>query len=147
MKTAIIFESTHHGNTKKLVEAIAAKYEVELIDATDCENIAFETYDLIGFAAGIAFGKFYKKITSLAQRLPNGKKIFFIYSCGNNSRDFSADIRSIVEACGCVSVGTYGCKGYDTYGPFKLVGGLNKNHPDADEIQGVVKFYETLMSK
>lgn len=26
MKSIIIYESTHHGNTKKLVDAIAAKY-------------------------------------------------------------------------------------------------------------------------
>ena len=34
MKTAIVYASVHHGNTKKLVEAIAAQAEgVTLIDA------------------------------------------------------------------------------------------------------------------
>lgn len=33
MKTGIVYESTHHGNTKKLLDAIAKKYEVTLIDA------------------------------------------------------------------------------------------------------------------
>lgn len=33
MKTAIVYYSQHHGNTKKLIDAIAAKYEVDLIDA------------------------------------------------------------------------------------------------------------------
>ena len=33
MKTAIVYASTHHGNTKKLLDAIAAAYEVDLIDA------------------------------------------------------------------------------------------------------------------
>ncbi len=31
---AIIYASVHHGNTKKVVEAIARECEVELIDAT-----------------------------------------------------------------------------------------------------------------
>ena len=31
-KTAIIYASTHHGSTRKLVEAISNKYEVTLID-------------------------------------------------------------------------------------------------------------------
>lgn len=31
---AIIYASVHHGNTQKVVEAIAKECEVELIDAT-----------------------------------------------------------------------------------------------------------------
>ena len=34
MKTAIVYVSTHHGNTKRLVDAIEAKREVTLIDGT-----------------------------------------------------------------------------------------------------------------
>lgn len=35
MKTAIVYASVHHGNTEKVVKAIAEKHpEVELIDAT-----------------------------------------------------------------------------------------------------------------
>ena len=33
MKTVIIYASVHHGNTKKLVERIAEKCGVDLIDA------------------------------------------------------------------------------------------------------------------
>jgi hypothetical protein len=41
-------------------------------------------------------------------------------------------------------LGSYGCLGFDTFGPFKLVGGIAKGHPTADEIQGALKFYESL---
>ena len=34
MKTAIVYYSQHHGNTKKLIDAIAAEEEVTLIDVT-----------------------------------------------------------------------------------------------------------------
>ena len=34
--------------------------------------------------------------------------------------------------------------GFDTFGPFKLVGGIAKGHPDEDEIRGAVEFYEGL---
>ena len=34
MKTCIIYASTHHGNTKKVIDAIANEFEVDLIDAT-----------------------------------------------------------------------------------------------------------------
>lgn len=145
MNVVIIFESTHHGNTKKLLDAIEAKYEVELIDATKVNSVDYEGYDIIGFASGAAYGKFYKKVTSLAQSVPSGKKVFFIYSCGQNNKDYSENIRRTLEDKGCISLGAYGCAGYDTYGPLKLIGGINKGHPDEGEIAGAVNFYASLL--
>ena len=34
MKTAIVYASVHHGNTKKIIDEIAKINDVELIDAT-----------------------------------------------------------------------------------------------------------------
>ena len=31
-------------------------------------------------------------------------------------------------------IGKFGCKGYDTFGPFKLVGGIAKGHPDEKDL-------------
>lgn len=39
MKTIIIYSSTHHGNTYKLVEAIARKFEVEMINANKVKTM------------------------------------------------------------------------------------------------------------
>ena len=39
----------------------------------------------------------------------------------------------------------FSCKGYDTYGPFKLIGGLNKHNPDEKDIQNAVQFFENLL--
>jgi hypothetical protein len=33
---------------------------------------------------------------------------------------------------------------FDTFGPFKLIGGLKKGHPTEEEIQGAVDFYNGL---
>lgn len=44
----------------------------------------------------------------------------------------------------CKELGRYICKGFDTYGPFKLVGGLQKGHPTDEEIQAAVDFYKAL---
>ena len=62
MKTAIVYESTHHQNTLKLVQAIREKFPVDVIDVTETESADLTGYDLIGFAAGIAYGKFYPAI-------------------------------------------------------------------------------------
>ena len=53
MKTAIIYASVHHGNTKKVVDAIAKENEIEVIDATQITEKNLAEYDRIGFASGI----------------------------------------------------------------------------------------------
>ena len=58
LQVAIIYYSQHHGNTKKLIDAIASKYEVTLIDATKDADQDLSQYDLIGFASGIYYSKF-----------------------------------------------------------------------------------------
>ncbi|MGB3985262.1 MAG: flavodoxin, partial [Limnochordia bacterium] len=43
-------------------------------------------------------------------------------------------------------LGTYGCRGFDTFGPFKLVGGIAKGHPNENDIAGAVKFFAGLLN-
>lgn len=117
---------------------------METVNAVDNIEIDFSKYDLIGFASGIDFSRFYDNVTAYAEKLPYGKKVFFLYTCASNRKDFSEDIRQKAEACGAIPVGTYGCKGYNTYGPWKLIGGMNRKHPNLDEIQEAINFVGSL---
>ena len=145
MKTAIGYFSTHHGNTKKLVEAIAEKNEVTLIDVTSDKKVDLTEFDRIGFASGIYFSSFSKQILSFAEEnLSEGKDVFFLNTCGAPAGVYFNAIRKITEAKHCRELGAYQCKGYDTYGPFKFVGGIAKGHPNGEEINGAVEFYQAL---
>lgn len=53
-------------------------------------------------------------------------------------------ITKTLESNGAKVMGSYGCRGYDTYGPFKLVGGIAKGHPTEEEIDGAVTFYDKI---
>ena len=146
MKTAIVYYSKHHGNTKKLLDAIAEKNDVALIDVTKGKDINVSEYERIGLASGIYYSAFAKQITAFAEeRLPENKEVFFIATCGAPPADmFFKGIRKITDAKHCRFLGQYICSGYDTFGPFKIVGGLKKGHPDEAEIGAAVKFYEGL---
>ena len=145
MKTAILYYSKHHGNTKKLLDAIAEKYDVDLIDVTQKAGIDLEKYDRIGFASGIHYSSFAKQILEVASAsLPSGKKVFFIATCGSMRNLYFRGIKAITKKKGCESLGEFLCLGFDTFGPFKLVGGIAKGHPTEDEIGAAVKFYESL---
>lgn len=149
-KTAICYYSQHHGNTKKLLDAICkSDPEVVLIDVTKNEFAGLEAYDRIGFASGIYYSSFAKQqVAYLRDRLPEGKDVFFLYTAGAGRNDrFVREISEAAKEKRARILGTYGCSGYDTFGPFKLVGGLKKGHPDAKEIGEAVQFYRSLPSK
>ena len=145
MKTAIAYYSKHHGNTKKLLDAVAAAADIDLIDVTADENTDLSGYDRIGFASGIYYSSFAKQLIAYAEKnLPEEKPVFFIYTHGAPKGDFLKGIRAVTQKKNCTEIGEYHCQGYDTFGPFKLVGGIAKGHPTVDEIQKVVKFYKNL---
>ena len=50
----IVYASKHHGNTKKLLEAIAKQEDVELLDIAANEQYDLSGYSRIGIAYGIA---------------------------------------------------------------------------------------------
>lgn len=147
MKVALVYASVHHKNTEKIVKAIAEKHpEVTLIDATKTILKDMASYDLIGFASGIFYGKLHKSLLNfITDNLPAHKKTFIIYSCGQDSSSYIKTSKELIKSKEASFAGFYSCPGYDTWGPFKLIGGKNKNHPDETDIQGAIKFYETLI--
>lgn len=145
MKTAIIYYSKHHGNTKKLLDAISQKYEVTLIDATENPSPNLSAFDRIGFASGIYYSKFHKSVLKIAaEHLPGRKDVFFLYTYGAQKEGYVKSITDATLPHKPNILGEYGCFGFNTFGPFKLIGGIAKGHPDETELQNVLKFYEGL---
>ena len=143
MKTAIIFASVHHGNTRKIVEQIARNNDVDLIDATQVKEKNLSEYDRIGFASGIYYGKFHQSVLNFASvNLPEYKKVFLICTHGGSATYQS--IETIIKDKHCNVIGKFSCKGYDTFGPFKLVGGIAKGHPNEKDLTAAMEFYQSL---
>lgn len=146
MKTILIYESTHHGNTKKLVDAVAKRYGIRTATVEEAAAMDLSAYDRIGIASGVAFGKFYEATERFVDdSLPKGKDVFFLYTCGNDSGKYANSVSAKARARGCRVLGVYGCRGFDTFGPFKLIGGIAKGHPTQSEIDGAVEFYGSLV--
>ena len=145
METAIVYYSRHHGNTAKLLRAIAAENKITLIDVTEQPDADISAYDRIGLASGIYYSSFAKQILTYArEHLPEGRDVFYVYTHGAPGGQFLRGIREIASHKHCREIGAYHCQGYDTFGPFKLLGGIAKGHPTPEEIKGAVEFYRKL---
>ena len=142
MKTAICYYSRHHGNTLKILEAMAQEGGVDLVDVTVRQTVRLEEYDCIGFASGVYFGKSHQSVLAFArQYLPRRKPVFFACTYGGARGDSMNALSEIAKEKDCPVLGKFGCRGYDTFGPFKLVGGIAKGRPDARDLERAREFY------
>lgn len=150
MKKAILFYySIHHDNTMKVVEAISAKCSVDLVRIPAHEPVDLGGYDLVGFASGIYMSEFGKPMRRFAEERTDlsGKKCFTLYTCGAPKGEFAGGFSELLRSKGADVVGGWHCRGFDTYGPFKLIGGLAKGRPNEADLAGAVSFVESLLNE
>jgi 8-oxo-dGTP diphosphatase / 2-hydroxy-dATP diphosphatase len=151
MKTLIIYHSAS-GNTEKVAKALADELNADLIKALEIQSIDISKYDLIGLGSGVYFGRHHASLFSVMEKLGEIKnKRFFIFSTsgsGNNIFNKPDDLlKKKLSSKGARVLDSFGCRGHDTFGFFKLIGGLNKGHPDEKDLQSAKAFAEKLKAK
>lgn len=144
MKCLIIYKSIHHGNTKKIAEVLAKELKAQLLEVEKFEINDFEKFDLIGFGSGIYLWRHHSKLLKLVDKLPYMKKNVFIFSTsGAHFRDFKKNhkiLRKKLLTKGYKIIGEFNCLGWDTFGPLKILGGINKGHPNLADFKKAQKF-------
>ena len=158
VKSLVIVFSFHHGNTRKIADALATVLgaPVKTPDLVTPEEIA--TCDLVGFGSGIYGGTFDPSILDLADRLPAaaGKPKTFLFSTygapeiaanpefitGNHD-----EIRNILEVKGYAVLGEFGCGGWNTNSFLSYIGGINKGRPDAEDLLDAEAFALRMLAK
>lgn len=61
------------------------------------------------------------------------------------NKNFSQSFMQAIERKNAKVVGKFSCHGYNTFGPFKLVGGTSKRHLDDKAIANAIEFYKGLI--
>lgn len=146
MKTLIVYESYHHKNTGLVARAMAESLDAKLASTGGIEPGSLAEYDLIGFGSGIYFGRHHKTLLALVEKLPVQQgKAAFIFSTSGADRDQHGRLRELLKAKGFAIVGEFSCRGFDTFGPFALIGGLQKGKPDETDIANARAFARGLL--
>lgn len=60
---------------------------------------------------------------------------------------YTNSIRKIADAKCAQVLGVFSCPGFDTFGPFKLVGGIAKGRPNEGDIDDAVNFFKKISKK
>ena len=147
-KAAILYYSIHHENTKRVVEAVSEQLPIDLIRIPAQEPVNLEGYDLVGFASGVYMSEFGKPIQRFVEARADlsGKSCFTLYTCGAPKGEYVGAFETLLHSKGANVIGGWHCRGFDTFGPFKLVGGIAKGRPNEADLAGAVAFVKALLA-
>lgn len=117
--------------------------EVVEPEAVDVETLG--DYDLVGFGSGIYFMAAHRRLWTLVGRLPRGDgiRVFTFFTSGARELPllgYSRPIRHRLASKGFDVLDSFSCRGLDTVGPLRLVGGVNKGHPNDHELDQAAAF-------
>ncbi len=146
MKALIIYVSVHHGNTEKVARVMANVLDADLLDVKQANVGTLAQYDLVGFGSGIYFGKHHESLLDFADSLPmvRNRRAFIFSTSGLRKipfvHDFDKPLRRRLQRKGFDIIGEFSCRGLDTYRATRLVGGVNKGRPNAEDLKQAEDF-------
>jgi flavodoxin len=146
MKALIIYVSVHHGNTEKVARVMANVLDADLLDVKQANVGTLAQYDLVGFGSGIYFGKHHQSLLDFADSLPmlRNRRAFIFSTSGLRKipfvHDFDKPLRRRLQRKGFDIIGEFSCRGLDTYRATRLVGGVNKGRPSAEDLKQAEDF-------
>ncbi|MCR5144475.1 MAG: flavodoxin [Lachnospiraceae bacterium] len=148
MKAAIVYQSVHHKNTQKIVEAMGENPNVDIYTVAEAKEADLSGYDLIGMASGVYGASMHKAILDFFSdfTLGENQKLFIVLTYTVHYANFEAKALKTVGADKQEKyIGSFGCKGFNTFGPFGWFGGAAKGHPDDKDVENAKAYIAGLV--
>lgn len=147
----IIIYDTITGNTTKIAKAIAKVLKARVVRVNKVKLKHVEKYDLVGFGSGIYTMTHHKSLLKLAGKLKakQGQKAFVFSTAGTCSLKliWHNQLKTKLLNNGFELMGDFCCKGFDNFGPLKIVGGINKGRPDKKDVAKAGTFARMLKER
>lgn len=148
VRTIIIFSSIHHKNTEKLLMRACKDFDIDLVDVVNVVDKDLSDYDYIGFASGIYHGQFHESLFDCLGSIVNfPNKAFLISTSGAGKLKYNKGFADILKSKNVEIVDNFSCKGFDTFGIFKIIGGISKKHPNNKDVEELKSFLFNITSE
>lgn len=150
-KALIICVSVSHGNTAAVAHAMGAVLGAEVLNPEEVDPATLGGYDLVGFGSGVFAGAPHQRLRTYVDRLPDvhGTRAFVFSTSGRGvgqTWPWQRPLEAVLRSKGYDVLGSFACKGFDTWLPLQLVGGWNKGRPDASDL-ALAREFATRMAK
>lgn len=144
---AIVYASVHHGNTHQVADVLSEELSADTFTAEQAIGVDWCQYQLVGLGSGIYFGRHHASLLNFVNtwRIPPSQAFIFSTAglpflkwCQH------AALRHRLSAKKCLVLAEFSCRGWDTVGPLWLMGGINRKHPNAKDLQRARDFARQL---
>lgn len=146
MKTLILYISEHNGNTKKIAEKMALWMNADILPIKDLSTIELEKYETICLGSGIYHGKHHGDIFDFVDRTNfKDKKVIIFSTSGTGNKKNNVELNDKLLLKNAKIIGEFTCKGFDTYGIFKWIGGISKGRPNSVDLDRLYSFCQQVV--
>jgi len=152
MNSLLVCKSIHHSNTLKVSEAMAEEMDADILSPEAVDANTIEQYDIIGIGSGIYFGKHHRSIFEFIRKIDtfSGKHVFVYYTSGFTKfpvlKEFEKPLVDELVKKNVSILASFSCRGWNTYGPFRIGGGRSKGHPSSEDLENARQFARDLLS-
>lgn len=148
MRSLIVVVSVHHGNTRKVALALSGVLGGVIKEPEEVSQEELLSCDLVGFGSGIYFGKFHRRLLRFAKSLPffEGKRSFIFSTSGLGKKEYNRPLEELLIQRGFVLLGSFTCRGFDTFGPLWLIGGINRERPNEKDLENAMRFAQEIQA-
>ena len=152
MKSLIVCVSKSHGNTRRVADRMAEVLDAEVVAPESVDPETLREYDLVGFGSGIYYMTVDARLRKLLGRVTAVADVraFTFFTSGARKiplMDYNKPVRKQLESKGFEVIGSFSCRGFDTVGPFGLIGGINKGRPDDRDLDRAAAFAARLRKR
>jgi flavodoxin len=149
-KPLILGKSIHHHNTAQIARVMAEVLDADIAYPEEFPYTSLHSFGLVGFGSGVYYGKLHSSLYDWLRGLPDcsvPSKMAFVFSTSGLPflwRAWHAPLKRLLGQKGFEVVGEFSCRGFDTWGPLWLAGGLNRKHPDERDLERAREFARSL---
>ncbi|MEU6878807.1 flavodoxin family protein [Streptomyces sp. NPDC046712] len=148
MKPVIVCASVSHGNTRRVADTMAQVLGAKVVAPEEADLDELSDADLVGFGSGVFYGRLHPRLTDFVKALPARPGQAFVFATSGLPEippaPFTRPLIRVLEGKGFEVAGSFSCRAFDTWTPFKLVGGLNKQRPNVGDLAAARAFAERL---
>jgi flavodoxin len=148
MKNLILYASKHNGNTKKIAEKMALWMNGDIYPIKELPEVELDKYDTICLGSGIYHGKHDTNIFNLVEKTDlKDKKVIVFSTSGTGNKKNNMALNKMLLLKNAKILGDFSCKGLDTYGVFKWIGGISKGRPNSKDLDRLFDFCEQIINQ
>ncbi|MEV7600682.1 flavodoxin family protein [Kitasatospora sp. NPDC089797] len=153
MKALIVCVSVSHGNTRRIADAMARPLAARVVEPEELDPAGLADHDLVGFGSGVFTGRLHPRLRRFVDALPPAARPSraFVFATSGfpqpGFRPFTGPLERRLAAKGFEVVDGFTARGHDTWLPFRPVGGINKQRPDARDLAAAGAFATRLAAR